>query len=59
MPFSWLQVLSHPTTKDKASLLLKLKYEMTIDDVHDLIEHQEYEDWITNEQNERAKKQGG
>lgn len=59
MPPSWLQVLAHPTTKDKASLLLKLKYEMTIDDVHDLIEHQEYEDWITNEQNERAKKQGG
>lgn len=45
MPFEWLQVLAHHTTKDKASLLLSLKNDMTISDVHDLIEYQNYENW--------------
>lgn len=49
MPFEWLQVLAHPTTKDKASLLYRLKNEMTIRDVHDLIEYQQYENWMNHE----------
>lgn len=49
MPLAWLKVLAHPATKDKASLLMKLKYEMTIDDVYDLIEYQEYESMVAYE----------
>lgn len=45
MPFEWLQVMAHSSTKDKAGLLHRLKYEMTVADVHDLIEYQEYENW--------------
>ena len=37
-----MEVLCHPKTKDKPSLLLKLKYEMTVDDVLDLKEYYEY-----------------
>lgn len=50
MPIPWLHVLAHPTTKDKASLLLKLKYEMTVADVHDLLEYQSYENWVNYEE---------
>ena len=50
MPFEWLQVLAHSTTKDKASLLQKLKYEMTVSDVHDLMEYQAYENLIAFEE---------
>ena len=49
MPFEWLQVLAHPTTKDKAGLLYKLKYELTVADVHDLIEYHAYENWVSHE----------
>ena len=58
MPIEWLNVMAHPTTKDKPSLLLKLKYEMTISDVHDLIEYQNYEDFISYEQYQREKAKG-
>lgn len=56
MPIEWLNVLAHPSTKDKPSLLLKLKYEMTISDVHDLIEYQNYENFISYEQYQKDKK---
>lgn len=58
MPIEWLNVMAHPTTKDKPSLLLKLKYEMTVADVHDLIEYQNYEDFISYEQYQREKAKG-
>lgn len=58
MPIEWLNVMAHPSTKDKPSLLLKLKYEMTISDVHDLIEYQNYEDFISYEQYQREKAKG-
>lgn len=50
MPFEWLQVLAHHTTKDKAGLLMKLKYDMTVADVHDLMEYQDYENLINFEE---------
>ena len=53
MPLEWLQVLAHPTTKDKPSLLMALKYDMTIADVHDLIEYQQYENWQSFEEYQR------
>ena len=53
MPLEWLQVLAHPTTKDKPSLLMALKYDMTIADVHDLIEYQQYENWQSFEEHQR------
>ena len=49
LPFEWLQVLAHPSTKDKASLLYKLNHEMTISDVYDLMEYQHYENWMAHE----------
>lgn len=55
MPIEWLNVMAHPSTKDKPSLLLQLKYEMTVSDVHDLIEYQNYEDFISYEQYQREK----
>ena len=58
MPIEWLNVMAHPTTKDKPSLLLKLKYEMTVADVHDLIEYQNYEDFISYEQYQKEKAKG-
>ena len=58
MPIEWLNVMAHPSTKDKPSLLLKLKYEMTVADVHDLIEYQNYEDFISYEQYQREKAKG-
>ena len=58
MPIEWLNVMAHPSTKDKPSLLLKLKYEMSIADVHDLIEYQNYEDFISYEQYQREKAKG-
>ena len=59
MPIEWLNVMAHPTTKDKSTLLLKLKYEMTISDVHDLIEYQNYEDFMAYEQYQREKRESG
>ena len=56
MPFEWLQVLAHPTTKDKSSLMMALKYDMTVRDVHDLIEYQHYEDWMSNEERIRTER---
>lgn len=53
MPLEWLQVIAHPTTKDKASLLQQLKYNMTIDDVFDLMEYQSYENWMSWEEESR------
>ncbi len=53
MPIEWLHVLAHPSSKDKPSLLLKLKYDMTISDVHDLMEYQEYESWVNFEEHKR------
>ena len=44
-----------PKTKDKPSLLLKLKYEMTVDDVLDLKEYYEYENLISYEDYLRQK----
>ena len=58
MPFEWLQVIAHSSTKDKTALLLRLKYEMTISDVHDLIEYQNYEDFMAYEQYQREKARG-
>ena len=57
MPLEWLNVMAHPTTKDKSALLLKLKYEMTVSDVHDLIEYQNYEDFMAYEQYQREKRE--
>ncbi len=56
MPFEWLQVLAHNSTKDKARLLQMLKYEMTVADVHDLMEYQEYENWQMHEEYVNNKK---
>lgn len=58
MPLEWLQVLAHKSTTDKANLLLKLKYEMTVSDVHDLIEYQSYENWQNYEEYMRSKSKG-
>ena len=49
----WLEVMAHPSVKDKAKLLIDLKYEMTIDDVLDLEEYQQYENWMNYEQYQR------
>lgn len=57
MPMEWLHALAHPSTKDKPSLLMKLKYEMTIDDVHDLLEYQEYEKWVNYEEYKRQEQE--
>lgn len=57
MPIEWLNVLAHPTTKDKSALLMKLKYEMTVSDVHDLIEYHNYEDFMAHEQYLREKRE--
>lgn len=56
MPLEWLEVMNHSSVKDKASLLMKLKYEMTIEDVHDLKEYQEYENWLSHEEYLRQNK---
>lgn len=55
MPLEWLQVLAHKSTTDKANLLLKLKYEMTVADVQDLIEYQSYENWQSYEEYVKSK----
>lgn len=55
MPMQWLNVLAHHTTKDKASLLQKLKYEMTVADVYDLLEYHSYEDYRSYEQYRKDK----
>lgn len=54
MPIEWLQVLAHPTTKDKAGLLQKLNYEFTISDVHDLMEYHAYENYQSFEEYKKA-----
>lgn len=56
MPLEWLRVLNHPITKDKSAMLLRLKYEMTIEDVHDLLEYQEYENWLSFEKYKEEQK---
>lgn len=33
-----------------------LKYDMTVRDVHDLIEYQHYEDWMNNEERIRSER---
>lgn len=53
LPMKWLEVMAHPSVKDKAKLLMDLKYEMTIDDVLDLEEYQQYENWMNYEQYQR------
>lgn len=55
MPLEWLQVLAHKSTTDKANLLLKLKYEMTVADVQDLMEYQSYENWQSYEEYVKSK----
>ena len=50
MPMEWIPILDHPSTKDKATLLMKLKYEMTIEDVHDLSEYQSWMSWQNHEE---------
>ena len=57
MPFEWLRVLAHHTTKDKAALLMRLKYEMTVSDVHDLMEYQDYENLINFEERKKNERQ--
>ena len=57
MPMEWLQVLAHHTTKDKARLLNKLKYDMTIGDVHDLLEYHQYENWLNFEEQRKSQMQ--
>jgi len=57
MPMEWLQVVAHHTTKDKASLLQQLKYEMTVADVHDLMEYQAYENMLNFEEQKKANMQ--
>ena len=57
MPIEWLNVMAHPTTKDKSALLLRLKYEMTVSDVHDLIEYQNYEDFMAYEKYQRERRE--
>lgn len=57
MPLEWLQVLAHPTTKDKAALLLALKNTMTVADVYDLIEYHQYENWQNFEEQQKANMQ--
>ena len=53
MPIEWLYVLAHHTTKDKAGLLHRLKYDMTVADVHDLLEYHSYENWLSFEENKK------
>ena len=50
MPMEWIPILDHHSTKDKATLLMKLKYEMTIEDVHDLSEYQSWMSWQNHEE---------
>ena len=57
MPLEWIPILDHPTTKDKASMLMKLKYELTIEDVHDIAEYQSWCDWQNHEEYLRHKEQ--
>ena len=56
MPFEWIPILNHFTVKDKASLLMQLKYTMTIEDAHDLVEYQQYENFLNHEEYLRNKK---
>lgn len=53
MPLAWVQVLGHPCTKDKPSLLHALEYEMSVEDVYNLIEYYEYENWRSFEEYKR------
>lgn len=52
-----MEVLAHPKTQDKPALLLKLKYEMTVDDVLDLKEYYEYENLVSYEDYLKQKEQ--
>lgn len=55
MPLQWMQVLAHPTVKDKAEMIRKLKYEYTIDDFYDLVEYLNWENWQNFEEYEKEK----
>lgn len=56
MPMQWINILSHPSVTEKASMLIKLKYEMTVDDVYDMLEYLEFEDLKAAIQNEIEQK---
>ena len=51
MPKIWLCLLLQEKLPDKASTLIKLKYEYTVDDVYDLIEFYDIQNKITEIQN--------
>jgi hypothetical protein len=55
MPLQWMEVLGHPTVKDKVRMLEKLKYEYTVNDVYDLIEYLNWENWQNFEEYEKEK----
>jgi hypothetical protein len=45
MPLIWLHLLLDEKIVDKAETLMKLKYEYTVDDVYDLLEFLEVQDF--------------
>lgn len=45
----WIPILTHEKVTDKVGTLLKLKYEMTYEDLEDIKEYLEIEDYIANE----------
>lgn len=42
----WLDILAHPSVTEKASTFLRLKYEMTVEDVYDFREYLEFENYL-------------
>lgn len=58
MPMEWLHILLHNKVYDKASTFEKLKYDWTVDDVHDFLEVLSVQDYYQHEENERMKDQG-
>lgn len=49
MPLVWISILDNAET-DYVSTLQKLKYELTVDDVYDLLEYLEYKKWKSHEE---------
>lgn len=49
MPLAWISILDNAET-DYVSTLQKLKYELTVDDVYDLLEYLEYKKWKSHEE---------
>ncbi|QXM18451.1 hypothetical protein Phab24_id005 [Acinetobacter phage Phab24] len=49
MPLVWISILDNAET-DYVSTLQKLKYELTVDDVYDLLEYLEYKKWKNHEE---------